>query len=67
MDQVIRQLTIAILIPLPFAAFWLWMFRDMLNNRYLTNESRTTWTWEFILLNFFAAMWYYLTDYKSSH
>ena len=58
---------VAILLPLPLAVFWYWMFRDMLSNRYLTNDSRTTWTWEFIFLNIFAATWYYLSEYRGNH
>ena len=67
MDQVLRLIIIGILIPLPFALFWLWMFQDMLKNRYLTGQSRSSWTLGFILLNFFAATWYYFTQYRSSH
>lgn len=58
---------VAILLPLTLAAFWAWMFRDMINNEYLTSDARATWTWEFVFLNVFAATWYYLSEYKNRH
>lgn len=64
MDQVLRQFIIGILIPAPLIVFWLWMFRDMINNPYLVSYDRTTWTFMFVFLNFAAAAWYYLTEYK---
>ncbi len=59
MDQLIL-----LLIPLPFAAFWLWMFWDMMNNEYLPEQSRTTWMVAFVFLNFFTAVYYYFNVYK---
>lgn len=67
MDQLIRQIIIVILLPLPLAVFWLWMFRDMINNDYLTSKSRSTWMFEFVLLNVFAAALYYQTEYRNRH
>lgn len=51
------------LIPLvfivPLIVFWLWMFRDMLNNEDLPPGVKENWTWAFILLNVFAAAIYF--------
>lgn len=45
---------------LPLIAFWLWMFRDMTNNDRLTSSEKYTWTWLFIFLNVFAAVFYFI-------
>ena len=60
----LTQLTL-ILIPLPFAAFWLWMFQDMSNNDYLPRETRLNWTLAFIFANIFAAAYYYFDIYRN--
>jgi hypothetical protein len=41
--------------------FWAWMFADMMRNSDLSPEERSTWTWLFLLLNVFAAAFYYAT------
>jgi hypothetical protein len=71
------DLLIPSLIFIPVAGFWLWMFRDMLNNDYLPASSPTPlswppstksgWTIAFILLSIFAALWYYMVEYRSRH
>ncbi|HLH25781.1 MAG TPA: hypothetical protein VK066_24955 [Chloroflexota bacterium] len=61
------QLLIAILILLaivPLLVFWVSMFSDMTKNDYLTSESKSTWTLMFIVLNVFAGMLYYFTEYR---
>ncbi len=64
MVDLIRQFTLVILVPLPLLIFWAWMFRDMLNNRYLPANARTIWTWEFVFLSLIAAVHYYATEYR---
>jgi hypothetical protein len=54
-----------ITLPLiPTIAFWLWMFREMMNNDSLPPGSKENWTWLFLLLNVFAAMLYYVNEYQ---
>ncbi len=64
---------ILILIPLPLVVFWLWMFSDMTKNDNLpqcfitfTNgrNSSFDWTFAFIFLSVFAAIFYYVTEYR---
>jgi hypothetical protein len=67
-----------VLIPLvaviPLVMFYLWMFRDMTNNIYLgpppfvvspASDFRYNWTFDFILLNVFAAAMYFVTEYRT--
>jgi hypothetical protein len=66
-----------LIIPIPLVAFWFWMFRDMLNNDYLPDNpgaplswppiTRSGWIFAFIILNIFAAAWYYLVEYRNRH
>ena len=47
------------------ALFWLWMFRDMLNNDYMPSNAKTNWTMLFVFLNVFAAVYYYVYVYRN--
>ena len=49
----------------PVIIFWIWMFRDMLRNDSLSDTARSTWTVAFIFLNAFAAVFYYVYEYRS--
>ncbi len=60
-------LLILVLAPVPLFGFWLWMFRDMTNNEYISGQSRYNWTLQFVFLNVFAAVWYYLVEYRPRH
>ncbi len=64
---------IPLLVVLPLVAFYLWMFNDMLNNEHLgpppfvaspANDFRYNWTFDFILLNAFAAAIYFVNEYR---
>lgn len=65
---------ITLLIILPLVAFWVWMFRDMTHNDYLPDNSaapltwpptsKYSWTLAFIVLNVFAACFYYVLEYR---
>ena len=64
---------IPLIIVLPLLAFYLWMFSDMLSNDYLgppplvaspASGSKYNWTFDFILLNVFAAALYFVTEYR---
>lgn len=64
---------IALLIPFLLIAFWLWMFRDMLNNDDIPSSeppglswppiAKNHWVVFFIILNIFTAGYYYFTEY----
>ncbi len=60
-------LLIVVLLPVPLFVFWLWMYRDMTNNDYLSVSERYNWTRYFVLLNLFAAFLYYLVEYRPRH
>ena len=49
---------------IPVIIFWVWMFRDMLKNHSLSDTARSTWTVAFIFLNAFAAVVYYVYEYR---
>jgi hypothetical protein len=40
------------------------MFRDMANNGRLSNSAKDIWTLAFIILNVFAAVIHYVTEYR---
>jgi hypothetical protein len=68
---------ISLIIMLPLIVFWLWMFRDMINNDYLPDNpaapltwppsSKYNWTLAFIFLSIFAAAFYYVLEYRKRH
>jgi hypothetical protein len=54
-----------LLLVVPLIVFWIWMFRDMLNNRNISDTAKTNWTVAFIFLNAFAAVFYYVYEYRN--
>lgn len=60
-DQLILPLTVLFV----GLAFWGWMFRDMLNNDNLPESAKNSWTFAFVLLNVFAAIIYYVQEYRN--
>ncbi len=54
-----------LLLIIPVIIFWIWMFRDMLKNGNLSDTAKSTWTVAFIFLNAFAAVFYYVYEYRS--
>jgi amino acid transporter len=58
---------IPLIIILPLLAFWLWMFRDMFNNGNLPGSSKDYWTLAFLFLSVFAAVLYYVTEYRKRY
>lgn len=56
---------VGLFIVLPLIAFWAWMFRAMITNDSLPESAKTTWTFMFVLLNVFAAVFYYATEYRT--
>jgi amino acid transporter len=75
----VQQIThlIPLIFILPLIAFWIWMFRDMTRNAYLPDNStgsltwppssKDNWTVAFIVLNVFAAAFYYVLEYRKRH
>ena len=54
-----------LLLVIPVITFWILMFRDMLNNRDLSDTAKSGWTIAFIFLNAFAAIFYYVYEYRN--
>ncbi len=64
---------VALLIPVPFLAFWAWMFVDMIRSANLPAcfislsggaNPRSDWTAMFIILNLATALLYYTEVYR---
>ncbi len=55
-------LTIGVLALL---VFWAWMFWDMTNNNRIPSGERSNWTLAFVFLSIFAAMYYYVYEYRN--
>lgn len=78
-----QQAIIPLAIILPLLAFYLWMFRHMLNNDKLMSSPwmffgimtpdsslsnfRYQWTIAFVFMNVFAAALYYFSEYRNSY
>ena len=54
-----------LVLVIPVIIFWIWMFRDMLTNGNLSDTAKSTWTVAFIFLNAFAAVFYYVYEFRS--
>lgn len=74
MDQLIHL--IVFIVPLVPLMFWLWMLWDMTKNDNLpqcfitfTNgrNPRFDWTFAFVFLSVFAAIFYYVLEYRKRH
>ena len=50
--------------PLLALAFWLWMAWNLSRNDNLSRSEKYNWTLAFLLLNVFAAVFYYVTEYR---
>ncbi len=62
----ILQLVPAV-IGIVLAGFWLWMIVNLANNEYIPRETKNYYFIGFIFLNVFAALWYYLAEYRPRH
>jgi uncharacterized RDD family membrane protein YckC len=65
--QIVIPLITGLIIALPLIVFWLWMFRDMINNDNLPSSSKDYWMLAFIFMNVFAAVFYYATVYRNRY
>jgi hypothetical protein len=52
---------------LPLIVFWLWMAWDLGKNDNLPSSSKYNWLLAFIFLNVFAAVFYYVTEYRKRY
>jgi hypothetical protein len=59
-----RQFVIPLIIALPLVVFWLWMAWDLGKNDNLSSSSKYNWMLAFIFMNVFAAVFYYVNEYK---
>jgi hypothetical protein len=50
---------------LALLVFWAWMFWDMTNNDDLPSSSKNNWMLAFVFLNVFAAVYYYVYEYRN--
>ena len=64
MAQPIPSIVIPLIISLPLIVFWLWMFWDMVNNDNLPGSTKDSWMLAFIFMNVFAAVFYYVNEYR---
>ncbi len=55
----------ALVIIIPLIAFWGWMFWAMANNEYLPVNSKYYWALAFLVGNVFAAVYYYVVEYRN--
>ena len=58
---------IPLLITLPLIVFWLWMAWDLGGNDHLSRSEKQYWQLAFLLMNVFAAVYYYVIEYKKRH
>ncbi len=65
MDVLIRLISMLAITAL--FVFWLWMFRDMMNNDSLPDRVKYNWTLMFVFANLFAAVYYYVYQYRTRH
>ncbi len=61
------QFVIGLIGALPLIVIWLWMFWDMINNDNLPSSSKDYWMLAFIFLSVFAAVYYYVTEYRKRY
>ena len=67
MTQPISMIILPLLITLPLIVFWLWMAWDLGGNNRLSNNEKTYWMLAFLFMNVFAAVFYYVYDYRKRH
>ena len=62
-----EQLIFSLVVLIVGLAFWGWMFRDMIDNNELPASVKQNWVFAFIIFNVFAAVVYYVQEYRSRH
>lgn len=59
-----RLMPLIIILPVLALIFWLWMVWDMSNNDNLPESVKFNWLLAFLFLSLFAAVFYYVTEYR---
>ena len=67
MAHPISSIIIPLIIILPLIVFWLWMAWDLGGNNNLPSSEKTYWMLAFLFMNVFAAVYYYVTEYRKRH
>jgi hypothetical protein len=67
MAQPISSIIIPLIITLPLIVFWLWMAWDLGGNDNLSRSEKFYWQLAFLFMNVFAAVFYYVTEYRKRH
>jgi 4-amino-4-deoxy-L-arabinose transferase-like glycosyltransferase len=65
--QIVIQWITGLIIVLPLIVFWLWMAWDLGGNGRLSPSEKFYWQLAFLFMNVFAAVYYYVTEYKKRH
>ncbi len=55
---------LAVMLTTFLMGFWVWMAWDMSRNEHLRVTNKYYWTLAFIFLNVFAAVYYYVNEYR---
>jgi len=62
-----KQVVISLIIILPMVVFWLWMAWDLGKNDNMSGNEKFYWTLAFLFMNVFAAVFYYVTEYRKKY
>lgn len=62
-----RVMPLIVILPLSALAFWAWMAWDMTNNDNMPYSSKQIWILAFLFMSVFAAVLYYITQYRKRH
>jgi len=64
MAQPISSIIIPLIAILPLIVFWLWMAWDLGGNDNLSSREKFYWMLAFLFMNVFAAVFYYVYEYR---
>jgi len=67
MTQSISMIILPLLITLPLIVFWFWMAWDLGGNNRIPSNEKTYWMLAFLFMNVFAAVFYYVYEYRRRH
>jgi hypothetical protein len=62
-----KLIVIPLILTLLAGGFWLWMAWDLGGNDNLSRSEKFYWQLAFIFMNVFAAVFYYVTEYRKRH
>jgi len=60
-------IVIPVICTLLAGGFWLWMAWDLGGNDHLSGSEKFYWQVAFLFMNVFAAVFYYVTEYRKRH